>query len=239
MLKDIKRFYEKAKMKKVINPDKSGEAPLSHIKVFHKGYPRFKSIPLSHNSTSKGLESLVQQRESALDFSPEPISFQELSTILNSCRILDHTRYPERRTYPSAGGRFPIEQYVLSFNIKDLEEGAYHYNILENSLESLWNKGILESKSEIVTHERYENVAAALIYTSVFSRSEVKYFNKAYPFSLLEAGHMAQNVQLACAERGIGVCNIGGAVEDTISKILDLTENEKPLYVTALGKKRK
>ena len=48
------------------------------------------------------------------------------------------------------------------------------------------------------------NPAAAIVMTSVISRAEVKYGYKAYPFSYLEAGHIAQNMLLAAAGAGIG-----------------------------------
>jgi nitroreductase len=79
---------------------------------------------------------------------------------------------------------------------------------------------------------------AALIPTSVLSRSEVKYGHKAYDFSPLGAGHMARNIQLACEERGLGSCGVGGYVDGEIAELLDLTEEECPLYAIALERPR-
>ena len=81
-----------------------------------------------------------------------------------------------------------------------------------------------------------ENPALALIMTSVIPRSEVKYGNKAYPFSLLEAGHIGQNISLLSAKYNLCCCAIGGYVDETICEVLDLTPDEIPLYSLAIGK---
>ena len=49
-----------------------------------------------------------------------------------------------------------------------------------------------------------KNVAGVLILTSVISRSEVKYGLKAYPYSLLEAGHISQNILLSLTKYKLG-----------------------------------
>lgn len=147
-------------------------------------------------------------------------------------------RQPEKRTYPSAGARFPIETYVISFNVAGLENGAYHYNIDKWSLEQLWKKDFRRQEKEIVS-PYLQNTSVAIILTSVIQRTEVKYGIKAYPYSLLEAGHIAQNVQLACTKYNIGSCTIGGFVNDIITEILDLTKEEIPLYVIGIGKVKK
>jgi len=63
----------------------------------------------------------------------------------------------------------------------------------------------------------------------------VKYGTKAYPFSLIEAGHMGQNILLTANDLGIGSCPIGGFIDETIAEVLDLTEDEIPIYTISLG----
>jgi hypothetical protein len=90
---------------------------------------------------------------------------------------------------------------------------------------------ILSSQFPCITNED----TVALVFTAVIARAEVKYGPRAYPFSLLEARHMAQNIALTCTKHGIGACPVGGFVNDSVAKIIDLTEHETPIYVYALG----
>ncbi|MFC1682114.1 nitroreductase family protein [Nanoarchaeota archaeon] len=71
------------------------------------------------------------------------------------------------------------------------------------------------------------------------ARSKVKYGLRAYPYSLIEAGHMGQNIQLAASEIGIGSCPVSGFIDDTVKKILDLTDDEIPVYSISVGKVKK
>ena len=127
-----------------------------------------------------------------------------------------------------------MELYLIAFNIERLNQGAYHYNIKERKLELLWNKDLRNKRKELIS-PYLSNAAATLIFTSVIARSEVKYGLRAYPYSLIEAGHIGQNIHLACAESGIGSCSVNGFVDNTIKEILDLTDDEIPIYTISIG----
>ncbi len=238
MLDDTKKFYEKIKLHRLLEVDNSN-TPITYVHVFHKEYSRLPSIelPNAYNSEST-LKDLLEKRESTRTFSEEPLELIEIACILGSCRITDPKRNPEKRTYPSGGARFPVELYLISFNVKDLEPGAYHYNTRRGALEKLWQKDLSNKQRDLIS-PYLENPSATIIFTSVISRSEVKYGTRAYPLSLIEAGHMGQNIHLACAEIGIGSCSVSGFVDDTVKSILDLTDDEIPIYSISLGKRDK
>ena len=48
---------------------------------------------------------------------------------------------------------------------------------------------------------------------------------------------MGQNIHFVCIELGLGSCSVSGFVNDSIVEILDLTENEIPIYVICVGNK--
>lgn len=236
MIKDIENFYKKTKLKEIVETEET--PPIAYSHVFYKTYPRLPKVSLPKekpNKKSKGLEDLWEKRKSIREFSKEPLSLDDVAKAIRSNKIIDPYRDPEKRTYPSGGARFPVETYLISFNVENLSSGAYHYNMKDDNLELLLKENLQEKNKEIVSPP-LENPSAAIIMTSVLSRMEVKYGHKAYPYSFIEAGHMGQNIQLACAQEDIGSCCVGGFLDDTIKEILDLTENEIPLYVVGIGK---
>jgi SagB-type dehydrogenase family enzyme len=231
MIKDIEEFYNKTKMKKISIVSK-GKTPIEYIHVFHKEYPRFPSVKLPKESDSGEYNKLLRLRRSKRTFSNKPVSVKIIAKILSACRIIKTS--PERRTYPSGGARFPVELYLVASKINGLKSGIYHFNFNRFSLEVLSESQL--KKDEIESISVYlKNVAGAIILTTVISRSEVKYGLKAYPFSLIEAGHMGQNILLSCTKYKIGSFPIGGFVNDNISELLDLTEDELPIYVIGFG----
>ena len=232
---DIKDIYDKTKLHDTLN-DKNDDVPITHTHVFHKEYPRLIKIELPHVEPDGEFYELLYSRESTREFSGKSIELKKIAMILNSCGISDLNRHPERRTYPSAGARFPIEIYLISFNVLNIDPGIYHYNMRKKYLEQLLVKNLKKNEQKLCS-SYIENASAVLIFTTVISRSEVKYGVKAYPYSLIEVGHMCQNIQLSCKKYDVHSCPIGGFVNDYISKILDLTNNELPLYTIGLGLK--
>ncbi len=237
MLEETLKFHQRTKIEKVSEEDE-GEVPVTHVHVFHKEYPRFPHIDLPKtDDPDSQLDMLLNIRESTRIFSNTPIELKDVARILKSCRITDTNREPERRSYPSGGARFPVEIYLVSYNVDGLDSGAYHYNIKKEFLEQLLKEDLKTKRREMIS-PYLENPAATIVFASVISRSEVKYGYKAYPFSYIEAGHMGQNIHLACAEIGIGSCSVSGYVDDTIAEILDLTNDEIPIYTISIGGRR-
>ena len=232
MLSDIRQFYDKTKLSD--NNAESGESPITHVHVFHKEYPRLARTALPDTVPPGELFSLLFSRESSRIFSGKPIPLDMLAIILRSCGLVDPSRQPEKRTYPSAGARFPVEVYAIAFNVEAVRPGAYHYNFSKHCLELLLEADLADEAMSICS-PYVENPAAALVFTAAIARSEVKYGIRSFPYSLIEAGHMCQNVHLACTKLCVGSCPIGGFVNDAVSDILDLTDNELPLYTIGIG----
>jgi len=236
MLNKIRNFYNKIKINKYTEDNEISEPPITHIKIFYKEYPRLPLIKLSKVKKEESeFENLLDYRESHRDFSDIPLDFKKMSKILGSCRIINNLRSLEKRTYPSGGARFPVELYYLSYNTENLENGAYHYNIKKDGLEQLLKKDFTKKEQRELISPYLENPTGTIFFTSIISRSEIKYGLRAYPYSLIEAGHMGQNILLASSELGIGACPVSGFVDKKINKILDLTENEIPIYSISLG----
>lgn len=236
MLDETRKLYELTRNAAVPTAGGEGPAPVAHTQIFYKEYPRFETLELPPvGAVDTSLEETWRDRRCDREFGPENFTLGDVSALLGSCRIVDDERDTERRTYPSAGARFPIEMYLMAFRVDGLEPGCYHYKVRTHELEVLWPAD-LEAKTAEVVSPFITNPAAAIVMTSVISRAEVKYGYKAYPFSYLEAGHMAQNMVLASAAQGLGACPIGGFVDATIVELLDLTGDEIPVYVIAAGK---
>jgi SagB-type dehydrogenase family enzyme len=236
MLKGTKAFYKKTKLFSELGGAVEEDHHIAHIEVFRKSYPRLPSVQLPKvDKDDSEFENLLDYRQSNRDFFDSPISLSELAKIIGSCRIVDSKRKPEKRTYPSGGARFPVELYIISYNVDELKEGAYHYDMKNNLLELLMAGNLKRFRRELIS-PYLENPAATIIFTSVIARAEVKYGLRAYPYSLIEAGHMGQNIQLSACEIGIGSCPVSGFVDDTVTKMLDLTDDEIPIYSISIGK---
>jgi len=240
MIKSIRDIYRRTKFKfeQGVNLIEDYKFPVNWIKIFFKTYPRMKKIPLDIKHENGEFHDLLMNRKSTRDFKDSPISLESLNKILfYSLGIKNPEESPEntRRFYPSAGARYPIEAYLINNNVNGLDKGLYHYNVKENQLEQLLEKDLSLDSSKIFG-EAYKGNPNFIVLNGVISRTEIKYGANAYRFSLLEAGHIGQNISLLAEKEKLGCCALGGFDNDKLSKLIDITqEDEISLYAFSLG----
>jgi SagB-type dehydrogenase family enzyme len=139
---------------------------------------------------------------------------------------------------PSGGGLYPLELYAIVLNVSGLTGGIYHYNALNHLLERIRDgstpKNLL---SELFIGQPYVAQSGfVLVLTGVFDRLLWKYEDRGYRYLLFEAGHAAQNTNLAAAALGLGSVNLGGFFDVDLLTLLQLDgEEEAPLYAVAIG----
>lgn len=237
------RFHSQTKNKKVTTTLLVG-TPNSWIKVHYKTYPRLQKINLKLNPPRNFLERIVLKRESYHTFSDISITLEELSRLLLFSAGITHKGENQdeiRRSYPSAGARYPLEVYLISLNVKYLDKGLYHYNVKERCLEKLLSQDLTNWLLSVTGNDRFLKSAAAIfIITAVLDRTRIKYKDRGYRYALIEAGHLAQNLLLEVTALGLGGYPIGGFIDEALDKFLDIDKRkEVTLYLVAVGKKQK
>lgn len=100
------------------------------------------------------------------------------------------------RSAPSAGALYPNEIYIAWWAGGGLESGIYHVGIQNRRL-SLLRPGNFRSLAGAAVGDGSSDLAALFIITGIFFRSAWKYRKRAYRYVLLDAGHLAENLQLA------------------------------------------
>jgi SagB-type dehydrogenase family enzyme len=206
----------------------------------YKKYDSSKKIELSHPDSLKNLplKEILTKRRSVRDFSPSPISREELSYLLwASTGITRKEGGYEFRAAPSAGALYPIETYVLVNNVKSIAKGLYHYSVRGHLLEELKSGDLSEDVSHAaLEQEMCSRAAAVFIWTAIFQRSKCKYGERAYRYVYLDAGHIGANFALAAVSLGLGSCQIASLFDDEINKIVDIDGTEESVvYMSAVG----
>jgi SagB-type dehydrogenase family enzyme len=197
-------------------------------------------LPLPRDFTQHGLtvEEAIQQRRSVRDYSGQPLTVAELSRLLHHVNgITAGGRYPFRAA-PSSGGLYPIEIYPVVHNVAQLERGLYHYNVRDHGLELL-RAGDLrrELTNFALDQEMVGRANLTLVLTAIFQRERWKYGPRAYRYTLLDAGHIGQNVYLVARSMDLGACAVGAFFDDDINQLLGIDGvNEAVIYLVVVGK---
>lgn len=190
-----------------------------------------------------GFDRLIRSRHSCRQFRPDELPLGALSTLLYAgygvlgARDLDGEFL--ERPVPSGGALYPLELYVLAQRVGGLPGGAWHYVPLGHLLERVHDHELPALfTSEMFLGQAYLAQAAAIIViTSVVERSLWKYEDRGYRYILLEAGHVAQNLNLCAAGLELGALNLGGFFDRDVLGILRAEERtEIALYGVAIGR---
>jgi SagB-type dehydrogenase family enzyme len=183
---------------------------------------------------SPGL-SAITQRRSCREYSGAAVGLGAISELLFYGGGLSVDGL--HRCSPSAGGLYPLEFYAISLNVGGLGAGAYHYDVREHGLSEVALGQFRQKLGKIIfIAAAVEKAAAVLVITGVLGRSKIKYGERGYRFTLLEAGHAMQNICLAGTVLGLGTCPVGGFVDDGMNEILDVDGvEEAAIYAVTVG----
>ena len=175
------------------------------------------AMPLPRNFEDLSLQqnfiTLLTERKSSRVYTQQPISLLQLSFLLWATQGIKDIRgksYATLRTVPSGGARHPFETYLLVQYVEGLQPGAYHYLPLGHQLEFLHPvEDLPEAISLSLEGQRWAAKASVVFYWSFLPyRCEWRYGIWAHRVALIDAGHVGQNLYLACAALGLGTCAV-------------------------------
>jgi SagB-type dehydrogenase family enzyme len=150
--------------------------------------------------------------------------------------VPEHER--RRRSVHSAGSLFPLELFVHSARVAGLGPGIYHYYPPGNSLRLL-RKGDHSQKLAAGFRDARSVQAAGLtiFIAAIPERSVFRYGDRGYRFTLLEAGAIVQNLNLAAAALDLHCANAEEFLDREIDDVLDFDGlSISTLYAVGIGK---
>ena len=121
--------------------------------------------------------------------------------------------------------------------MESLESGLYHLFLPEWELELLSSGSLGKALAEAALGQEIMAYAAVdFVWTAVIPRSAWKYDQRAYRYIYLDAGHVCQNLYLACEALGLGCCAVGAFFDEDVNHLLGVDgENETVVYMAAAG----
>lgn len=195
-------------------------------------------LPRELPELSKPVLKCISERRSIRRFSSTPLSIRELSILLWASTGIQRVEQGYAfRTAPSAGALYPIETYVISNCVSDLENGVYHYSISDHALELLRRGDLGQMVSNAALgQEMCTGAPVVFIWSSIFERSKWKYRERAYRYIYLDAGHIAENLALSATGLGLGTCQIGAFYDDELNALIGIDGvDESVIYASVAG----
>lgn len=189
------------------------------------------------------LVKAMRNRKSRRVYTRETMTLDELSFLLWATQGI-RTRIDEGHAYrivPSAGCRHALETYLCVLRVRGLLAGVYRYLPVEHQL-------LLERTDEnigskvvgAVFGQPYPGEAAVtFVWTAIPYRMEWRYGLAAAKVIAIDAGHVCQNLYLACEAVEAGICAIAAYDQQAMDRLMRVDGKEEfTIYIASVGKRR-
>ena len=208
------------------------------FRQFHAGEQV--ALPAATGS-QETLQDVMLRRRSRRQLSGA-LELSELATLLNQalgCTAIVEDEIANithaLRAWPSAGGLYPLDTYVIARNVTDVPAGLYHYNPITGSLESKPCRPPEKVLSDAFFGQAFAVSASVSVFlVASFDRTVAKYGERGYRLVLLDAGHAAQNLLLTAEQMFLDAVAVGGFCDDSLAHDLGIDGVSEAVVHTVL-----
>lgn len=244
------RYFLKDSIRKKINfrfTDQNQGIPAPPIEKICKKDSKRIDLPgpdLWENIPTTDLTMAIGNRKSRRIYTKQCLSLEELAYLLWCTQGMrgDVTAGHAYRNVPSAGCRHALETYLAILNVNGLDSGMYRYLPLSHQLVFEFSDDLLSEKMVVASlGQSYPGkCAATFIWVAIPYRMEWRYGLAAHKVIALDAGHVCQNLYLACETINAGTCAIAAYDQEELDELLGLNgEDEFAIYIASVGKVKK
>jgi SagB-type dehydrogenase family enzyme len=187
------------------------------------------------------LADAIRRRSSRREFLAEPLSLDELAFLLWATQGVRRAGGggAALRTVPSAGARHALETYLCVLTVTGVTPGIYRYLPVEHELlfEAAGDDLAARVASAAFGQSFVGRGAVTFIWAAVPYRMEWRYGPASHKVIAIDAGHVCQNLYLACEAIGAGTCAVAAYDQDAMDQLLRLDgRNEFAVYLAPVGK---
>jgi SagB-type dehydrogenase family enzyme len=187
------------------------------------------------------VEAAIAQRRSRRSYTEDVINLEELSFLLWATQGLREQKsaVTNFRTVPSAGCRHALETYLAVFRVEGISKAIYRYLPMSHQLvEVIKYEGLEDLVSQAASDQSFAGESAlTFIWTTILARMEWRYGRSSYKVIALDAGHVCQNLYLACEAIGAGTCAIAAYDQELVDSLLGIDGVEEfAIYMAPVGK---
>jgi SagB-type dehydrogenase family enzyme len=168
------------------------------------------------------------QRRSYRHFSSEPIPFAQFSRLLGRLRQIRLDGKP-KYLYGSAGALYPVQTYlyVKSGRVQALDGGIHYFHPADCRLVLLSKNAELDRDvyDPIINGPIFDEAAFGLFLIAQLGAIVPMYGDRSMHYAAIEAGLMAQLLEISAPAGGIGLCQVGDLDFEPIRHLFALDQS--------------
>lgn len=194
-------------------------------------------LPSPRHKGDISVEEAIFKRRSIRAYKEEPLTLKEVSQLLWAAggKTIDGIT-GATRAYPSAGGIYPLEIYLVTGNVEGLTKGIYRYRWKDHTI-TLIKEG--DFRKQLMSAALGQGMVAqapiSLVFTAVYRRTTGRYGSRGeVRYVPMDVGSAGQNVHLQAETLDLGTVIIGAFQDGAVKEILGV-KDEQPLYIMPVG----
>lgn len=211
-------------------------------KKVRPGETIYRLPPPDDFSPGMPFQEAVRRRKSHRSYSKTALTLPELGYLLWTTQgVRKQVSGVTLRNVPSAGCRHALETYLAVLNVEGLEQGIYRYLPSSHQLVHQSSPDLLADRlsSAALNQPFAGRGAVTFLWTAIPYRMEWRYSEASYKVIALDAGHVCQNLYLACETIGAGTCAIAAYHQKLADRLLNVDgDDEFVIYLAPVGKIR-
>ena len=195
------------------------------------------TLPEPMYCSSHSLEECIKERHSVREYKDSSLSLHEVSQLLWVTQgVTDAVRY--KRSVPSAGATYPLFVYLVVGKVEGLSAGVYKYEPERHALQEMHSRDIRSALAGAALGQNFIRTApVSIVIVADCSRTTTRYGERGIRYVHMEVGHVGQNICLECESLGLGTVAVGAFDDRSVSEVMELPPQEKPLYIMPVGRK--
>jgi SagB-type dehydrogenase family enzyme len=186
-------------------------------------------LPAPSAIGTMALDDAIARRRSVRSYSGKALSRGQLGQLCWAGQGVTEPR-EGLRAAPSAGALYPIELFVAT------ADGVGHYRPAEHALELHLDADVRPRlRKAALDQEMISAAGACFVISAVVGRVASRYGDCAEEYTLIEVGHVAQNMLLEAEALGLAGVPVGAFDEKKVAAILELPRNHRVFYLLPVG----
>ena len=196
------------------------------------------ALPEPRLKGSVSLEEAIYRRRSVRTFRDEPLDLAAVSQILWAAggKTIDGITGPTR-SYPSAGGIYPLAIYLAAGKVTGLAPGVYRYDWSKHSL-ALVRAGDVRASLSLAAggQTAVASAPASIVIVGDPGKISARYGGRGVErYLAMDSGHAGENIHLQVQALGLGTVAVGAFKDEAVLEALGIG-GVTPLYIMPVGK---
>lgn len=192
------------------------------------------SLPQPKKTGGIAVEQAIMQRRSKREFTSEAVSMAALSQMLWSAQGITDPATGHRAA-PSAREGYPLTVFVVVRNVAGLEPGLYEYLPKTHALGDLKLKMAGDQLNSSGVQPGAQKSPVVFLITADYGKAQKVMGASAKSSSLIEVGHVAENMYLQAESLKMGMVTMAGFDPAKVGAALSLDPAESVVYVIPFG----